>query len=36
MSKDFFISNFINDPKGWIGNFNEQNYVEYKKEKTKS
>ena len=26
---DFFISNFINDPKGWIGNFTDSNYIEY-------
>ena len=30
-TKNFFISNFITDPKGWVGNFNEQNYSEYKK-----
>ena len=28
-TQDFFISNFINDPKGWIGNFTDNNYVEY-------
>ena len=28
-TKEFFISNFINDPKGWIGNFTDSNYVEY-------
>ena len=30
-TKDFFISNFIVNPKGWIGNFNEENYLNWKK-----
>ena len=29
--KRFFISNFLVNTKGWIGDFNEQNYVDYKK-----
>jgi len=27
----FFISNFIKDPKSWVGNFSEQNYSDYRK-----
>ena len=30
-TKNFFISNFIVNPKGWVGNFNEQNYDDYRK-----
>ena len=30
-TKDFFISNFIVNPKGWVGNFNEENYLNWKK-----
>ena len=30
-TKNFFISNFIINPKGWVGNFNEQNYDDYRK-----
>ena len=30
-TKKFFISNFIKNPRGWIGDFNEENYVQYKK-----
>ena len=30
-TKNFFISNFIVNPKGWVGNFNEQNYADYRK-----
>ena len=30
-TKDFFISNFIVNPKGWVGNFNDENYVNWKK-----
>ena len=29
--KRFYISNFLVNTKGWIGDFNEQNYVDYKK-----
>ena len=30
-TKDFFISNFIVNPKGWVGNFNDENYLNWKK-----
>ena len=30
-TKKFFISNFIKNPRGWIGDFNEEHYVQYKK-----
>ena len=30
-TKDFFISNFIVNPKGWVGNFNDANYLNWKK-----
>ena len=30
-TKDFFVSNFIVNPKGWVGNFNEENYLNWKK-----
>ncbi len=30
-TKNFFISNFIVNPKGWVGNFNEENYADYRK-----
>jgi len=30
-TKEFFISNFIKDPKGWVGNFNDENYLNWKK-----
>ena len=30
-TKNFFISNFIVNPKGWVGNFNEENYLNWKK-----
>ena len=30
-TKNFFVSNFIVNPKGWVGNFNEENYSEYRK-----
>ena len=29
--KDFFVSNFLKNEKGYIGEFNENNYVEWKK-----
>lgn len=29
--KNYFISNFIVNPRGWVGDFNEENYVQYKK-----
>ena len=28
--KDYLISNFIKDKKGWVGNFNDDNYNEWK------
>ena len=34
-TKQFFISNFISDPKGWIGNFDDVTYVEYQKRQQK-
>jgi len=30
-TKDFFISNFIVNPKGWVGNFNDEHYLNWKK-----
>jgi len=30
-TKEFFVSNFIVNPKGWIGDFNEQNHIDYRK-----
>ena len=30
-TKEFFIANFITEPKGWIGNFDDVTYVEYQK-----
>jgi len=30
-TKDFFVSNFLVNPKGWVGQFSDENYVEYKK-----
>ena len=30
-TKEFFVSNFIVNPKGWIGDFNEQNHLDYRK-----
>lgn len=30
-TEEFFIANFIASPKGWIGEFNDENYVEWKK-----
>ena len=30
-TKDFFISNFIVNPKGRVGNFNDENYLNWKK-----
>ena len=30
-TKAFFISNFIVNPKGWVGNLNEENYLNWKK-----
>jgi len=30
-TEDFFISNFLASSKGWIGDFNEENYLEWKK-----
>ena len=30
-TKDFFISNIIVNPKGWVGNFNDENYLNWKK-----
>ena len=30
-TKEFFISNFISDPKGWIGNFDDVTYVNWQK-----
>ena len=32
-TKEFFISNFIKDPKGWVGNFTDDNFVQYQKRK---
>ena len=29
--KDFFVSNFLKNERGYIGEFNENNYVEWKK-----
>ena len=31
MCLDFFISNFIKQPKGYIGDFKEENYIEWSK-----
>ena len=30
-TKEFFVSNFIVNPKGWVGDFNEQNHADYRK-----
>ena len=30
-TKEFFVSNFIVNPKGWVGDFNEQNHLDYRK-----
>mgnify|MGYP001418296464 FL=1 len=30
-TRDFFISNFVVNPKGWVGNFNDENYLNWKK-----
>ena len=29
--KDYLISNFIRNVKGWLGDFNDENYIEWKK-----
>lgn len=29
--ENYFIANFLEEPKGWVGNFNENNYKEWKK-----
>jgi hypothetical protein len=29
--KDYLLSNFIKNQKGWLGDFNDENYVEWKK-----
>lgn len=31
--ENYLISNFICDPKGWVGNFNEDNYKEWQRRK---
>ena len=33
LAREFFIANFITEPKGWIGNFDDVTYVEYQKRK---
>jgi len=30
-TKDYYISNFVKSPKGWLGDFNEDNYNQWKK-----
>lgn len=32
-TQDYFISNFVQSPKGWLGDFNETNYNNWKKYK---
>ena len=34
-TKDYFISNFLSTPKGWLGEFTEENFTQWKK-KTQS
>ena len=30
---DYFVANFVNSPKGWLGDFKEENYLEWSKNK---
>jgi hypothetical protein len=32
-TQDYFISNFVCSPKGWLGDFKEENYLEWSKNK---
>ena len=32
-TQDYFISNFVCSPKGWLGDFKEENYMEWSKNK---
>ena len=30
---DYFVANFVQSPKGWLGDFKEENYLEWSKNK---
>ena len=29
--QDYLVSNFVRNTKGWLGDFNDENYIEWKK-----